>query len=379
MASANTPIIVQSQPTRKNWVDYLFYLIFAGAAIWGGLKLFRYVRAKMGSGKLDDPAHQAASIIYNAKSIWGDDENAAYKAAKQVSEKGVDWKDVSKAFNELYAPETIDNYMNFMSAEEKQKFFNTLNLTQSAVVDPKTGLPAPIKSVHQWTAGLAVITSANTNIRKTAKLTKSTSQKLKDAAFNVFSVFDASSKSNIITVAPKDSVVGIATGRTSFDSNAEPSGVLFVEVSINITAGAKSAASSFTKAGGAKVTKTLNVWVAASQVFPKSMTQITEGGKGKKLVSPYKTFAITQEQYDNTASVSGVTEQPNFQMEVVAMVGADILDGKMRKQMTADSGTILGYPIMTMKNGDVEYVKFQTIAGYNWWVNKKQVVTKQVA
>ena len=355
MANQNVPMII-TQSRQKSWIDYLFYLIFAGVAVWGGKKLYEKWRANSEAGKIGtDPAAQAASTIYNAKGTFVDDEQSAITLAKNVKEQGVVFADISKAFTKLYSGRNINDYLNsFMSSDQQTRFFNTLNLTTSNVVDPKTNKPAPIASKDAWTAGKAVVTKASANVRKTAKWISS----------STFDKYNPFHQNNIIGVAPINDVIGSATGRTSFDEKAEPVGVLFVEV-----------ASPMMSNDGKTSLGKQNVWVAASQVTPFWYKDITTN---MKLNSQYKIWGFTKAAYDAAASLAGFgsSSSPDFSKEVVATSKVSILNDKFKEEMKAERGIILGFPIMTMKNGDREMIKFQTIGGFAWWTDKKHTVTK---
>lgn len=350
-ANKNTPIII-SQSSKKSWVDYLFFMIFAGAAIFFGKKAYDKWRAGKEAGKIgDSPAAQAASTIYNAKQWYGDNEESAISLAKTVKEQGVAFKDISEAFSKLYAGKNINDYLNsFMDNDQQQRFFNTLNLT--ATIDKKTGLPAPIASKDQWVKGKAVVTTGSTNIRKTARWASSSSIDL----LNPFH------KNNIIALAPINSLIGTATGRTSFDEKAEPTGILFVEVEAGLIG------------DDGKSAGIANVWVAASQAKPYWFKEITTN---KVLNQPYKAKGFLKSAYDKTSTLSGFGAT-DFRSEVVATKTTPILNDKFKEVMKVNRGIILGFPVMSMKNGNRELIKFQSVGGYLWWVDKSSTITCNV-
>ena len=367
-ANQNVPMII-TQSRQKSWIDYLFYLIFAGVAVWGGKKLYNKWRANNEAGKIGtDPAAQAASTIYNAKGTFVDNEESVIALAKQVKEQGVVFADISKAFTKLYSGKNINDYLNsFMSSDQQTRFFNTLNLTATTIVDKKTGKPIPIKSLDQWIPGKAVITKADANLRKTPRWVQSPAH----AALNPFTVL--SYKNNVIGIAPMNRLIGTVTNRqpspTSFDEKAEPTGILFVEIATPLC---KDDGTPILDSNKKQVTK--NVWVAASQITPYWFKEIAPG---MKLDSKYRMYAITQSAYDNAASLAGFgSSAPDFSKEVVATSKVSILNDKFKEVMKAERGLILGYPIMTMKNGNRELINFQTVGGYTWWTDKKHTVTK---
>lgn len=224
-----------------------------------------------------------------------------------------------------------------MSAEEYQKFFNIINLSQRKS-DQK------IKTSLQFGKGRIAISKAQVNIRKTPRASGS---QTKDKLL----VFG---RSNIITSADSGIAVGITTGRTMFDEKAEPSGVLFIE--INVLKSNASVKDSFT------------AWVAASQIE----TLTSEQYKLKRNPA----LSITKEQYDDaSASLNGTDLGANYRREIITISPTYILNDKFQAIGEAAKNIILGFPIMELKTPNEDYVKFLTIDDTQRWVKKKHIKT----
>lgn len=304
--------------------------------LWGGKKFYNQWRTNQQEKKAgDDPATQQAIKFRTAMEGAGTDEKTIFETAKEIT----DWDAVTKAYRNLYNTNLTEDLKDDLSAEEYQKFFNIINLTEKS-----PGKPG--KSKVDSNKGRIVVSKARVNIRKTPRATGSPT---KDKLL----VFG---RSNIITTVDKSIATGVATGRTSFDEKSEPSGVLFIEVQV------------LRKGGTVKDSYT--AWVAASQVETISGAQYKE----KK----YPALTITKEQYDNASSSLNGTDYVNYHQEIITHVPADIMNDKFHVVGKAESEMILGFPIMELKTKDKTLVKFLTIDDTKRWVDKQFVSIKSV-
>ncbi|GEM_PF-4906079 len=201
MATNTQPqsIIVQTAG-KRSVVDYVFGIAIIGGGLYFGNKIFNKYKSGKEAGKLDTPEAQAASKIYAAKNWYGDNEQVAFDAAREIASKKIAWKDVSVSFKNLYNT-NIDDYLNFLSPEEKVQFFNILNLTQDDETK-FTGKP-PAKSSLQYDVinnYCYAVTTKGANIRKSPEI-------IGDGG-----ITSMVGKSNIIAVAPIDKPLGLMTG-----------------------------------------------------------------------------------------------------------------------------------------------------------------------
>jgi hypothetical protein len=334
MAEATAQPVVIQQGGKRSAVDYIFAFLAVGGVVWYGTKKYREWKAQQEAQHLDTPAAQAASKIWNAKGFWKDNEQAAIDAVKSAKAQGVDWKDIAKSFANLHDNRNIDDYLqSFLSTEELQRFYNAINLTQG----PGN---TPIKSETAWKATYYITVKSNANIRKTPRALNYTF-----------------SSDNRLAVAKTGSTVGVFTGRTSFDAQAEPSGVLFLEVKAPIYD---------TKT---KKAEFLPVWVAASQVEQHDPKQWQPNSSANPFVP------ISREMYDKTASLNGAGV--DFSREVVASRPAVVLDRSGEIAGTAEPGIILGYPVSEIRNERITMVQFQTVNGSTRYVDKKNIRIKK--
>ncbi|MFY9310085.1 MAG: hypothetical protein WAQ28_13650 [Bacteroidia bacterium] len=237
----------------------------------------------------------------------------------------------------LYHTNVTDDLKDDLSAEEYQKFFNIINLTQKQP-DQK------IKTSLEYGKGRVAVSKARVNIRKTPRASGS---QTKDSLL----VFG---RSNIITTIDSGIAAGITTGRTMFDEKAEPSGVLFIEITILKT--------------NAPVKDAFTAWIAASQIE----TLTAEQYKQKKNPA----LSITKEQYDSaSASLTGMELGADYRREIITTSPTYILNDKLQAVGEVAKNIILGYPIMELTTPGNTYVKFMTIDDTQRWVSKKHIKT----
>ena len=236
-------IIVQSASGKRSVVDYIFGAAFIGAGLYFGNRYLIKLKAGKEAGKLDTPEAQIASKIYNSKHWYGDSNDVVFDAAREIAAKKLAWKKISESFKNLYN-ENIDDYLNFLSAEQKATFFNIFNLTTSSTVAPPPSAQLQFDTTKK---PLVFIAKSNVNIRKSPKLLGGGAA---DAADPLYTFH----KSNVIRVVSKGRVLGAATGK----STADNSGTLFYEFTALSFSG--------------NVGKAVKLWAAASQLEKKEFT-----------------------------------------------------------------------------------------------------------
>lgn len=160
------PVIIKERKSIS-LAEGVFITALVGAGGYFGYKAWNRHRANKVAEKLDTPEAQAASNIYNASHWYNDDEEVAYAAARDIAAKKLDWKKVADVFLKLYG-KNIDDYLSFLGPEEKQKFFNILNLTTPA----KQGTPPPAAKTQFDTTKNIVLAFATGqgHIRKSPKI-----------------------------------------------------------------------------------------------------------------------------------------------------------------------------------------------------------------
>lgn len=270
----NTPNIIVNTPKKEfNPLNLLVGGIVLVGAGYGGYLIYQDHRSKKAAGELDTPEKQAASKIYNAKNWYGDDEDIVFEVAKEIAEKKLSWKEVSKSFTELYKGNNIDDYLNFLDAEEKARFFQIINL--SAPAEP--GKP-PVQSTLNYDVIKNVcIAYANkgTNIRKTPEI--------KDNG-GIFP--GATLHSNIVATAPVNTLLGMLTGNYKLSSDGKAG---FVELSLPV------------KFGPGKISNR-NVWVAGSNITIKQFSRKIPGEKEKGYALLPKALLLNGNTYNYAAS-----------------------------------------------------------------------------
>lgn len=311
------PVIVIPQQNKDKIIDYAVKAGLLVLLYWGGKRIiekFRHDKAENSIGT--NPAAQQASDLRAALNpsgqrwLWlvdGVNKDAVFNVAKNIK----DFTQVIKEYRNLYG-DSLDSDLNSkLSPAEYHRFKNTFIFNNA---NPKT---TTSPSGLNYKNGLVVVSKARLNVRKTPRAYGS---QAKDDVL----VFG---RSNILTTVDKGTAVGITTGRTTFDEKAEPSGVLFIEVSVLKTKAA--------------IKDSLTAWVAASQV--ESITPAEY--KQKK----YPALSISQEEYDNaSSSLNGKDTLANYQREIVTLSPTYILNDKFNVIGEVAKNIILGFPIMEL-------------------------------
>ncbi len=337
------PVFVLPQQDKNKLTDLAVKAGLAVLAYWGLKKIitnFNHNQAENSVGT-NTEAQQATSLraaINPSGKRWlwwvdGVDTTAIFNIAAKIK----NFKDVIKEYRNLYDGDSLENDLRSkISAEEYNRFLNTVNFSNAEQVKNKSSV--------NFSAGRVAISKAEVNIRKTPRASGS---QTKDKLL----VFG---RSNIITTVDTGMAIGITTGRTSFDEKAEPSGVLFIEVTI--------------LKKDAPIKDSFTAWVAGSQVE----TFTSEQYKQKRNPA----LVITKEQYDNaSASLNGTGIEPNYRKEIITVSPTHVLNDKFQTVNEAAKNIILGYPIMELKTHNEDYVKFQTIDDTQRWVKKKHTKT----
>src|ERR1051326_3178131 len=340
------PVIVVPESKKKDTlIDYAVKGGLIALLLWGAKKGYDKIRHNAEENKTaDDPATQQAMSLRSAmnpsgfewlRNMDGTNEESIFNTAKNI----MNLEDVIKAYRRLYSGSSLmDDLKREMGTDSYLRLLNIFKLGKNT---PEKGKN---KTALDYSKGLIVVSKAKTNIRKTPRVygTPTTDDLL------------IYKRSNIIKTVDAKTAVGIATGRSSFDEKAEPSGVLFIEVSI------------LKKSSGYK--ESFTAWVAASQVETISTTEYKE----KK----YPALTLTQEEYDKaSATLNGISSGADYNSEIITTAPADILDEKFQKVGKAARGLILGYPIMELSTNENVFLKFLTIDGTERWVNKKNITT----
>ncbi len=255
METQQQPIIIQSAASKRSAVDYIFGIAILGGAIYFGHDWLVKHKANQEAGKLDTQAAQSASKIYAAKHWYGNSPQTAFDAAQEIAANKIAWKDVSDSFQNLYN-DNIDDYLNFLDADEKTQFFNILNLTQDK--DTKfTGKP-PAKSTLKYDVinnyCFAFATKA-TNIRKSP------------AIIGNGGITSLVGDSNIVAVAEINQALGMMTGVYQLSTDGKTGFVEFYG----------QAWDSFNNTG----MQLKKVWVAASNIKVIQFSKKTEPAKAK--------------------------------------------------------------------------------------------------
>lgn len=321
------PIIVNAG--SKSLLEKAIGWLIGGAVVVGGglyarSEWIKY-RQKEESKKIGtSPEHQAASKLANGfnpsgsswlKDVDSTNEGIIFSAAKEIAEKGYDWAKVVQAYSNLYGRNLGEDLKAELDADEYDKFFNIINLAKKDLT--KTSPAYTVKPGH------VIVSTAVVNIRKTPRWTE------KGIIY----------ASNVIATAESGRIIGVPTGRTSFDENPK-AGVLFLEVKI---------------LDSKEKSKNYTAWVASSQVKSVAFEEI----KGKKI----PVIRISGSVYESTKSISGFGDvnTADFNYELITTGATDILDLEFQHILTAPENIILGYPIQIFKQENDTYIKFLTI------------------
>lgn len=342
--TGQAPVIVIPGSSKDKIIDYAVKGGLLVLLLWGAKKGYEKLRHNAEENKTGgDPSTQQAMSLRSAmnpsgfewlRSTDGTDEQSIFNTAKDVK----DLEDVIKAYRKLYSNSLMDDLKREMETQSYARLLNIFKFGKN------TAEPGKNKSSLDYRKGLIVIAKGQVNIRKTPR---AYGTPLVDKLLIY-------GHSNIIKTVDAGTAIGVATARSSFDGKAEPSGVLFIEVTILKT--------------GAAVKDSFTAWVAASQVE----TITAEQFKAKK----YPTLTLTKAEYDKaSATLSGTDSDADYNTELITVAPASVLDEKFQVSGKADSGIILGYPIMELSTKENVFVKFLTIDGTKRWVNKQLTKT----
>lgn len=212
--------------------------ILTGAAVIGvagyfGLKAYKSYRADKEAENLDDPASQIASKIYNAKNWYGDKEQVAYDAAREIASQKIPWKDVAKAFKAA-GHGNIDEYLTFLGPEEKAQFFNIINLAKPS--DP--GKPPALSSLKYDD-----VKNTNFAVAKVGTRIRKTPEVVGDGG-----IIDI--KSNIVATVQPGTKLGLMTGEYKLSPDGKTGFIEFWATLMD----------------GKKVMKLQRVWVAGANI-----------------------------------------------------------------------------------------------------------------
>ena len=233
METQSQPYIIQQSGNKISGGQ-----IMAGAAVIGvagylGLKWYKGYKADKEAENLDSPASQMASKIYNAKNWHGDNEQVAYDVARDIATQKIPWKDVAVAFKAA-GHGNIDEYLTFLSPEEKAQFFNILNLSKPS--DP--GKPPALSSLKYDD-----VKNTNFAIAKVGSRIRKTPELIGDAG-----ILDI--KSNIVATVLPGTKLGLMTGLYKLSPDGKTGFIEFWATLMD----------------GKKVMRLQRVWVAGANI-----------------------------------------------------------------------------------------------------------------
>lgn len=165
---------------------------------------------------------------------------------------------------------------------------------------------------------------------------------------------EGQSGDNRIRTAQKGQAIGIATGRFSKD---EISNTVFYEMKC-LEAGKPNSPG-------------LNVWAEKKDIefvqpqnFSKRTAEFTRNGS---------IILLPKEEWQNGNSIRRISDAPDFDTEIITSHKTEISEEMTSHVAKVDDGIILGHKIMEVKSPKGTRVKFQSLNGINWWVNKNDV------
>ncbi len=306
-------------------LDYGLKAVLVAGAVYGITKIVKtYQKSNTEHNVEEKPEVSQAMSLYSAlnpsgmewmKKMDGTNKDIVFSTAKDIT----DLNKVQNAYRKLYNTSLLDDLRQELSPEDYTKFLNTLkfstNNTNNGTSRPKT----------EFKKGIYIATKLPTNIRKTPK-----------------NISKWSFDSNIIKLAESGKYIGLATGKTVFDTSSGGTGTLYLEI--------QSLASDTKKA--------IFFWAAASQI--KSLSQ-EDYSSGK-----YAVFSLNEKDTLQGFDV--------IHKRVIAFVSVPILNEQFKMVGIASPLQQLGYSIMELNdNRGNEYVKFITNQKKQYWVNKKFV------
>lgn len=274
MADQQQPIVIQSGGGTSP-VTALITVAAIGVGVFFGHRFLVKRKSQKEAGNLDTPETQAASKIYSAKNWYGDSPQTAFDAAKQIASNKISWKGVADSFKKLYN-ENIDDYLNFLSPEEKAQFFNILNLTQDKETK-FTGKP-PVKATLQFDVinnYCYAVATKGTNIRKSPEIIG------KGGLITVAAqAIPKLGQNNIIAVAEINQPLGMMTGEYKLSSDGKTA---FVEF--------------YGQVWGTDM-QLKKVWVAASNIKVVSFNKKTAAARAKLYNIQTQFLKIKKFSYD---------------------------------------------------------------------------------
>lgn len=270
MEAQTQPIVIQQGGSKMGVGGAIFGIAVIGAAAYFGNRWWKQHVADKEAEKLDTPEAQAASKIFNAKNWYGDKEEVAYEAAREIAQKNLKWADVAKSFKAA-GHGNIDEYLDFLSPEEKAKFFNILNLSKGEPGKSPPGAQNPFDTTKNISYAFL---SGQGHIRKTPEI-KGTSWAYRPIM-----------KDNIVVEAKymrPGMMLGFLTGKTkTYIGSKSDQGTLFYEFATAVTGlGAR------------------NMWVAAQfvKVFEYKTKEVAKLALEKEMKSK-NTFHPSKALYE---------------------------------------------------------------------------------
>ncbi len=327
MANTNSPIIIETSKSSGGVGDAVFKIAIVAGGYLLARKLYRDYKAnKTEEAAGSDINVQQAIAIHQAIDGAGTAEEVLYEVAGQIK----DWPAVDKAYRNKYQSSMLEDIKNDLSAEDYQRFMAIYNLNR---VDPKTG--APVVSKNTVAKGYVVITEKETWLRKTPVYQKVVSKLIDPLGFN---------KTNAISLVGPNKIVGMATGRQANDLKANPP-IRFIEVT------------AFAKSG--KTIKSINVWVASSQVITSN--------KGIKDYPSSAVLVLTEAEYNKSLAGIGSPTQATTADHLEIITNAPLVkiyNDKLEFHDTVHRpGIILGNKLGVMEQDEKKFVGYMTVDG----------------
>lgn len=307
-------------------IDALMKVGLSVALFIMGKKVLAKQKKQSGEADMDtnDAAGQAASLKQAMnpsgyrwmKNFDGTDKDAIWRIAPQIT----NLDDVNSHYKKIAEEDSLyDDLQSSLSPDEYQKFLSlgTKGKVGSYYYAPKSD-KVPF---NQW-----VITTAEANVRRTAKL---------ESKYTV--------KNNIAKLAPKGHKLGASTGKFAYD---EKNKVLFIEFW------------TFTKAGKKKT-----YFVAKSQIEFVTQAELAKREKQSK---------IPLQVIEGLGAVGNEHKQ-----EVISTDTALIYDEKFNQIGLTPKDTIVGFPIMTLNTGRGTFIQFQTVQGAKRWIRDDAAIIRE--
>lgn len=307
--------------------DKLIKLGAAVALFFIGKKMLANKAQDNADGQIDNnPAAGQARALNAAmnpsgfdwmRTFDGTSKDAIYAIAPQITNlDGV--KDFYKA--QTQGRVLHEDLINELGAEGYDQFLSLATKGKSGSVKystVRTDIPANL-----W-----IVTSADANIRRTAK---KESKLLPN--------------NNIVKVVSKNKSIGITTGKYAYDASND---VTFIEF---FTIGVKDKAKHY-------------FYVAKSQVVLLNKAEKEKREKTEKI------------PFEILAGLSGNTDEQ--QIQIVTIRPTMVYDEQFKSLQIIPKHIIIGFPLLTLDTGKGQFIKVQTVQGTIRWIKAQDTTTQK--